>query len=203
MQSIIEAIEEGRLSAQIKVVFSDRSDAYALERAAKHNLKGVHLDPKGYDSREDFDKEVVRILEENGVELVIMAGFMRILSPYFIRAFPMRIMNIHPAVLPSFPGLHVQKKALEHGAKFSGCTVHFADEGVDTGPIIIQGAVPILDGDTEETLSQRILKHEHQIYPRAIQLYAEGRLSIQGRRVIVEGSPQDSGDTFMINPPLE
>ena len=133
------------------------------------------------------------------MDLVCLAGFMRIITPTLIKAFPNRILNIHPALLPAFPGLHVQKAALEHGVKFSGCTVHFVDEGMDTGPIIIQAVVPILDNDTEDSLSARILKQEHKIYSRAIQLYAEGRLNIEGRRVIVT-SGKTASEEFLINP---
>jgi phosphoribosylglycinamide formyltransferase-1 len=134
---------------------------------------------------------MISVLTEHKVELVCLAGYMRILTPRFINHFRHRIMNIHPALLPSFPGLHVQGKAVQHGVKFSGCTVHFADEGVDTGPIIIQAVVPVFDDDTEEALAARILKFEHQIYPRAIQLYAEGRLHVEGRRVLYKGSEAD------------
>ena len=201
LQAIIDAIEDKRLEAKVEVVVSDVETAYALERAKKHNIAGRFVDPKPYKGkgREEYDQAVVAVLKEYNVELVCMAGFMRILSPYFIREYRNRIMNIHPALLPSFPGLHVQKKALDHGVKFSGATVHFADEGTDTGPIIIQAVVPILDDDTEDTLSARILRFEHQIYPRAIQLYAEGRLEVVGRRVICK----DSGDSRVmgaINP---
>ena len=202
LQSIIDAIEDGNLSAEIKVVISDVRDAYALERSAGHGIRGVHLDPGKHQTREDYDREIIATLEEHGVELVIMAGFMRILSPVLIRAFPRRIINIHPALLPSFPGLHVQKKALDYGVKFSGCTVHFADEGVDTGPIIIQAVVPVMDGDSEESLSARILRCEHQIYPRAIQLYAEGRISFQGSRVLIDGS-LGSAEAFLVNPSID
>jgi phosphoribosylglycinamide formyltransferase-1 len=190
LQAVIDAIEDKRLDAEVAVVISDVEDAYALERARKHNIPGRFVDPKPYKGkgREEYDKAVVAVLKEYQVELVCMAGFMRILSPYFVQTYRNRIMNIHPALLPSFPGLHVQKKALDYGVKFSGATVHFADEGTDTGPIIIQAVVPILDDDTEETLSARILRFEHQIYPRAIQLYAQGRLEVVGRRVLCKGS---------------
>jgi phosphoribosylglycinamide formyltransferase-1 len=133
------------------------------------------------------------------VELVVLAGFMRIITPTLLKAFPNRVMNIHPALLPAFPGLHVQKAALEHGVKFSGCTVHFVDEGMDSGPIIIQAVVPVLDNDTEDSLSARILKQEHKIYSRAIQLFAEGRLHVEGRRVLVTGDRTDA-DAFLLNP---
>src|SRR5512134_1387818 len=159
LQAIIDNIEKKTLSAEIAVVISDQVDAYALERARKHNVPGVHLSAKGYKGkRDEYDALLVKELQKYGVELVCLAGFMRIITPILLTAFPDRVMNIHPALLPSFPGLHVQKAALEHGVKFSGCTVHFVDGGMDTGPIIIQAVVPVLDSDTEESLSARILK---------------------------------------------
>lgn len=191
LQAIIDASEAGNLAAAVVVVVSDVADAYALERARRHAIPPVFVDPKPYATREAFDQGVIAVLTEHQVELVCLAGYMRILSPTFIQHFHNRIMNIHPALLPSFPGLHVQGKALHHGVKFSGCTVHFADEGVDTGPIIIQAVVPLFDDDTDDSLAARILKYEHQIYPRAIQLYAEGRLEVKGRRVFCKGNEAD------------
>src|SRR5574340_1232905 len=179
LQAIIDHIEAGALDAEIKVVTSNNPDAYALERCNKHRIYAVVVDHRQFDSRKDYDRQLITILESSGVELVVMAGFMRILSPDFFLAFPRRIMNIHPALLPAFPGVHVQQKAVEYGVKFSGCTVHFADEGVDTGPIIIQSVVPVFEDDTADTLAARILKEEHRIYPQAIQYYAEGRIQIQ------------------------
>ena len=200
LQAIIDNIEKGTLSAELAVVISDQADAYALERARKHNVPAVHVSAKGYrGKRDDYDALLVKELQKRNVELVCLAGFMRIITPTLIKAFPNRILNIHPALLPSFPGLHVQKAAIEHGAKFSGCTVHFVDEGMDTGPIIIQAVVPVLDNDTEDSLSERILKQEHKIYSRAIQLYAEGKLKIKGRRVILADGKQSS-DEFLMNP---
>lgn len=200
LQAIIDNIENGTLSAEIAVVISDQADAYALERGRKHNIPAVHVNPAGYKGkRDEYDALLVKELREKNVDLVCLAGFMRIISPTLIKAFPNRIINIHPALLPAFPGLHVQKKALEHGVKFSGCTVHFVDEGMDTGPIIIQAAVPVLDTDTEDTLSQRILKQEHKIYSRAIQLFAEGKLKVEGRIVSVSGQDKLS-EAFLINP---
>ncbi len=186
LQAIIDSIKCGNLPCEIAVVISDKPDAYALKRAELHGIKTEGVQSKTFQNREAFDTELVRILKDHNVELVVLAGFMRVVTRVLINAFPMRIMNIHPALLPSFPGLHVQKKAIEYGAKFSGCTVHFVDEGVDTGPIIIQAVVPVYDNDTEETLSARILKEEHRIYPYAIKLFAEGRLEVRGRRVIVK-----------------
>jgi phosphoribosylglycinamide formyltransferase-1 len=200
LQAIIDNIEKGALSAELAVVISDQADAYALERARKHNIQAVHVSAKGFKGkRDEYDALLVKELQKRNVELVCLAGFMRIITPTLIKAFPNRILNIHPALLPSFPGLHVQKAAIEHGAKFSGCTVHFVDEDMDTGPIIIQAVVPVLDNDTEDSLSERILKQEHKVYSRAIQLYAEGRLKIEGRRVILADGKQ-STDEFLINP---
>ena len=200
LQAIIDNIKKGLLSSEIAVVISDQADAYALERARKHNIPAVTVSAKGYkDRREEYDALLVKEMRERNVDLVCLAGFMRIITPVLLRAFPSRILNIHPSLLPAFPGLHVQKKALEHGVKFSGCTVHFVDEGMDTGPIIIQAVVPILDGDTEDSLSERILKQEHRIYSRAIQLFAEGRLKVEGRRVLVSDGG-NAGDAFLMNP---
>jgi phosphoribosylglycinamide formyltransferase-1 len=199
LQAIIDNIENGTVSAEIAVVISDQADAYALERARKHGIPAVSVGWKGYPTREAYDATLAVELKKRHVELVCLAGFMRVVTGALIREFPNRIMNIHPALLPSFPGVHVQKKALQYGVRFSGCTVHFVDEGVDTGPIIIQAVVPVLDSDTEDTLSQRILKQEHTIFSRAIQLYAEGKLKIEGRRVVVNGSSA-SDDAFLMNP---
>jgi phosphoribosylglycinamide formyltransferase-1 len=186
LQSIIDAIESKRLKAAVKVVISDNPDAYAIERAKKHSIPVRVITNEGFPSKKEYDKKLVEVLEGHGVGLVVLAGFMRILSGEFIKAFPMRIMNIHPALLPSFPGLNVQKKALDHGVKFSGCTVHFVSEAVDSGPIIIQASVPVKDDDTVESLSRRILAEEHRIYPEAIKLFSENRLEVRGRRVLVK-----------------
>ena len=144
---------------------------------------------------------MIEVLRFHSVDLVVLAGFMRVLTPVFLKAYPRRIMNIHPALLPAFPGTHGQKKAIDYGVKFSGCTVHFVDEGIDTGPIIIQSVVPVYEEDTEETLSQRILKEEHRIYPRAIQLYTEGRLKVVGRKVQIKDAPR-AQEIALHNPPL-
>ena len=176
LQAILDNIESGALSAQVAVVISDQADAFALARARKHNIPAIQVNPKGCKGkREEYDALLVRELRKFEVELVVLAGFMRIITRVLVQAYPDRIMNIHPALLPAFPGLHVQKAAIEHGVKFSGCTVHFVDEGMDTGPIIIQAVVPVLDTDTEDSLSARILKQEHRIFSRAIQLYGEGK----------------------------
>ncbi|HEX2932085.1 MAG TPA: phosphoribosylglycinamide formyltransferase [Candidatus Binatia bacterium] len=202
LQSIIDAIEAKRLDARIEIVLSNRADAHGLVRAKNHGIATTVLDHKSFPDRESYDQAVVDLLRARGVDLVVLAGFMRLLSPVFVKAYSNRIMNIHPALLPSFPGLHVQKKALEHGVRFSGCTVHFVNEECDEGPIIIQAVVPVFSDDTEEALSARILKQEHRIYPRAIQLYAQGRLRIVGRRVLVDGQPIDDSPV-LVQPPLE
>jgi phosphoribosylglycinamide formyltransferase-1 len=202
LQSMVDAIEAGTLDARIEIVLSNRADAYGLTRAKLHGLATEILDHKQFPTREAFDEAAVEILRARGVELVVLAGFMRLLSPVFIKAFSNRIMNIHPALLPAFPGLHVQKKALEHGVRFSGCTVHFVNEECDEGPIIIQAAVPVYPDDSEESLSARILRQEHRIYPRAIQLYSEGRLRVEGRRVLVDGLMKDERQVI-VQPPLE
>ena len=185
LQSIIDHIEKGSLKATIKIVISNNSDAYGLTRAKKHGIPVVVLKNGDFKNKEDFDSELINIFKKNSVDLVILAGFMRIITSTLLNAFPQKIMNIHPALLPSFPGIHGQKQALEYGVKLSGCTVHFVDEGVDTGPIIIQSAVQVFDDDTEETLAARILKEEHRIYSQAIQLFAESKIEIKGRRVLI------------------
>lgn len=201
LQSIIDHIEKGLIDAEIRMIISNNPEAYALVRARKHGIPYTVLEHRDFATREDFDGKMIEVFNLSGVELVIMAGFMRVLSPLFLNAFPMRIMNIHPALLPSFPGMHAQKQAFDYGVKFSGCTVHFADEGVDTGPIIIQAVVPVYDQDTDEILAQRILKEEHRIYLKAIQLYAEGKLHVVGRKVSVKDHEQ-LDPRPLHNPPL-
>lgn len=185
LQSILDACAHGGLPARVVCVISNKPDAYALERAKKAGIPGLHLDHRAYSGREAYDEALVASLREFEVELVVMAGFMRIITPVLLEAFPLTVMNIHPALLPAFPGLHAQRQALEYGAKFAGCTVHFVDAGTDTGPIIAQAAVPVLEGDTEETLSARIQKEEHRLYPEAIKLFAQGMLEVDGRIVRV------------------
>jgi len=201
LQAIIDAMEAKRLGAAIRVVISNRADAYGLVRAKKHNLGTETLDHKKFPSREAFDQALVEILQARGMELVVLAGFMRLLSPVLVKAFSNRIMNIHPSLLPSFPGLHGQRQAVDYGVRFSGCTVHFVNEECDQGPVIIQAVVPVFPQDTEESLGARILKQEHRIYPRAIQLYAEGRLRVVGRRVLVDGLETDESPV-LVHPPL-
>lgn len=200
LQSIIDAVENGSLSASIKVVISNKADAFALERAKKHGIETAVVRVKDFATRELFDTEVLRLLKERGVELVVLAGFMRLISSVLLEGFPMGIINIHPSLLPSFPGLEVQKAALDYGVKFSGCTVHFVDGGLDSGPIIIQAVVPVKDEDTVESLQKRILAEEHKIYPQAIQLFSEGRIEVRGRRVFVRDS--QAPDKAVENPKI-
>lgn len=199
-QSIINAINSRRLIAGIVVLITDNASAFAIERAKKHGIEYLVISPKEYSSGDDFFVKIAEELKKRDAGLVILAGFMRIVRKPLIDAFPNLIMNIHPALLPAFPGLHGQRQALEYGVKISGCTVHFVDEGMDTGPIIIQAAVPLLQDDTEETLSERILKLEHEIYPEAIRLFSEGRIDVEGRRVRIKGYV--SSDNSIVNPPL-
>jgi phosphoribosylglycinamide formyltransferase-1 len=195
LQAVIDAIEAGTVQSKIVAVISNKKEAPALERARRQGLSAIFVDPKPYagrpDSREAYDRELLDVLRQHDVELVLLAGYMKIVTTVLVEAFANRMMNIHPSLLPSFPGLDVQKKAIEWGCKLAGCTVHFVTEGVDEGPIILQAAGPIFDDDTPDTLSARILEQEHKIYPRAVQLFAEGRLRVEGRRVFIEaGKPE-------------
>lgn len=183
-QAIVDALEAGRITnGRIACLISNKADAYALERARKHNIPALVLDHRQYPNRAAYDQALVALLKEHGVQLVVLAGFMRLLSPVMVEAFPHAIMNIHPALLPAFPGLDAQQQALEYGVRYTGCTVHFVDTGTDTGPIILQAVVPILADDTTETLSERIHGEEHRIYPEAVRLFCAGRLRVEGRRV--------------------
>jgi phosphoribosylglycinamide formyltransferase-1 len=202
LQSIIDRCQDDSLDAEIAVVICNNPGAAALERAAQAGIASRCINHRDFSSREDFDTAVVRALQESDVELVVLAGFMRIITQTFIDAFPDRVINIHPALLPSFPGLHVQQQAIDYGARFSGCTVHFVDGGVDTGPILIQAVVPVLQNDTVETLAARILEQEHRIYPRAIQLIAENRVHINGRQVSIDPACPASRSA-LVNPALE
>jgi len=188
-QAILDAIGKGKLQAEIAVLITDNPSAFAIERAKKHHIEYLVVHPSDYASREEYFLNVAEELRKRNAGLIVLAGFMRIVGKALIEAFPNRIMNIHPALLPSFPGLHGQKQALEYGVRISGCTVHFVDEGMDTGPIIIQAAVPVIQGDTEDTLSARILELEHKIYPEAIRLFAEGRIDVYGRMVQIKDFP--------------
>ncbi|AAR35136.1 phosphoribosylglycinamide formyltransferase [Geobacter sulfurreducens] len=189
LQAIIDRIEDGSLPARIVCVISNKADAFGLERARKHGVPAIHIDHRAHGGRESYDAALVETLRSHGVQLVVLAGFMRIVTPVLLDAFPNAVMNIHPALLPAFPGLHAQAQALRYGVKFSGCTVHFVDEGTDTGPIIIQAAVPVMDDDDEASLSARIQREEHRAYPEAIRLFAAKRLRIEGRKVsILQGA---------------
>ena len=187
LQALIDAQRRGELGGgRIGVVFSNVESAAGLERARRAGIQVAVRDHRGL-AREAFDGEVAEILKAHGVELVCLAGYMRLLSPVLLRAFPGRILNVHPALLPAFPGVKAQRQALEHGVKLSGATVHLVDEKLDAGPIVAQEAVRVLSSDTEDSLAARILEAEHRIYPRAVRALLEGRLSIAGRRVLVEG----------------
>lgn len=184
-EAIARAVESGFIPATLAVLVTDRTDARAVEIARAHGIEALCLSPAEHPGRDAHEKAVVAALEERGVGLVCLAGYMRLLSATFVGHFAGRLLNIHPALLPAFPGLHAQRQALEHGVKVAGATVHFVDAGVDTGPIVLQAAVPVEEDDTEEALAERIRAQEHRIYPEAIRLFAEGRLSIEGRRVRV------------------
>lgn len=186
LQSIIDAVEAGQIKAKIGVVLTDKPNVMALQRAEKAGIPAICVDRKKYADRDEFERELVKQLKEHGVTLVILAGFMRILSPYFVNEFKNCIMNIHPSLLPSFGGAHAHRDVLAYGVKVSGCTVHFVDEGMDSGPIIMQKAVPVLDDDTEETLSARVLEQEHIIYPKVIELYLAGKIHVNGRHVTID-----------------
>lgn len=183
LQAIIDQIESGTLTAKIPLVISNVKKAFALERAKKCGIESVFIDPKLFPGKVEYDRAMVDLLKAESVDLICLAGFMRILGEEFIQAFPGNIINIHPSLLPAFPGLHPQQQALDHGVKFSGCTVHFVDESVDSGPIILQSVVPVYDSDDEDELSMRILEQEHILYPRAIQLIIEDRLTLSGRKI--------------------
>lgn len=198
-QAIIDSIEAGYLKVKIVLLITDNPNAYAIERARKHGIAHLITKPKDFSNKDAYYSYIAKELKARDVGLVVLAGFMRIVGKKLIQEFQDKIINIHPALLPSFPGLHGQKQAVDYGVKLSGCTVHFVDEGVDTGPIIIQAAVPVYHDDTEESLSERILRQEHKIFPYAIKLFAEGRIKVEGRKVIIRGS---RGDNILINPPL-
>ena len=183
-EALADSVSAGRIpNAEISVVVSNKPNAAGLERAAARNIPARAIPSKGLE-REAYDRQVAAVLHEYKVDLICLAGYMRLLSPFFVAAFPQRILNIHPSLLPSFPGLESQRQALDYGVKFAGCTVHFVDENLDAGPIILQSAVPVLDTDDERTLSERILKEEHRIYTQAVKIILEGNYKIAGRRVI-------------------
>lgn len=185
LQAIIDNSASGAIDAEIKVVISDNREAFGIKRAKKAGIETIVYKRSDFASKKEFETVIADTLKSHKVDLICLAGFMRVLSPVFLKNFPDKIINIHPALLPSFPGLHAQKQALDYGVKVSGCTVHFVDEGTDTGPIIMQSVVHVKPDDTEETLSERILEEEHRIYSEAIDLFAKGRLEIRGRSVVV------------------
>ncbi|MFP4168857.1 MAG: phosphoribosylglycinamide formyltransferase [Desulfonatronovibrionaceae bacterium] len=208
LQSLIDSIEAGRLKARIETVVSNTADAYGLQRAERYGLRTQVLPHGDYPSREEYDRELVRAIKLAGAGAVVLAGFMRILSPEFIHAFEGRIVNIHPALLPAFPGINAQKQAREYAVKLSGCSVHFVDEKMDHGPVIIQAAVPCYSEDDTDSLQKRILSFEHRIYPQAVHWLAEDRLRIRGREVRVLEAPAPGiycGEkgSALINPGLE
>jgi len=188
LQAIIDRIAAKRLDCDLRLVVSNRADAAGLRRATAAGVATRVVDHRGFSRREEFDRAVVAALREAGVELVVLAGFDRLITPVFLAAFPLRIINIHPALLPGFTGLHAQRQALAYGVKIAGAPVHLVDEDTDHGPLIVQGAVAVAPDDTEETLRDRILAVEHEIYPLAIQMFAEGRIRVEGRRVIIHGT---------------
>ncbi|NTV80355.1 MAG: phosphoribosylglycinamide formyltransferase [Candidatus Aminicenantes bacterium] len=185
--AIREAAGRGEIDAEIALVFSNKADAPGLRRAREGGLETLFLDPKAFASREDYDRAIIEEIEKRRIDLVCLAGYMKVLTPALCDALKHRVVNIHPALLPSFPGLHVQQKAIDWGVRFSGCTVHFVAAEVDMGPIILQAVVPVLQDDTEETLAARILVEEHRVYPEAVRLYFEGRIEVRGRRVFILG----------------
>jgi phosphoribosylglycinamide formyltransferase-1 len=193
LQAIIDAIENGKLNAALAVVISNKPEAAALARAHKHGAPAIFLDPKAAPDREAYDAMILEQLRKYNVGLVALAGYMKIVTRVLIDAYPNRIMNIHPSLLPAFPGLNAQQQALDWGVKVSGCTVHFVTEGVDAGPIIRQATVPVLEGDTAESLETRILGEEHRIYTEAIRLFADGHLTVKGRQVFIISRPTTRG----------
>ncbi len=185
LQAIMDACSAGDIAGQVVVVAGDQREAMALTRAQRAGIKTHFLDPSAYRNRVDYDKAMVALLVQSQVDVVALAGYMRLLSPYFVAAYPHKIMNIHPSLLPSFPGTRGVEDALDYGVKVSGCTVHFVDEGLDTGPIILQATVPVLDDDTVESLHKKIHREEYKLYPRALDLFARGKIQLKGRRCII------------------
>ncbi|MDA8087634.1 MAG: phosphoribosylglycinamide formyltransferase [Nitrospiraceae bacterium] len=202
-RAVADGVKSGRIKAEIKLLITDMPGAYALERAREAGIESFYLDPRDFHTKDAYFRKIAEEFAAKGVGLVLLAGFMRIVRKPLLDAFPWKVMNIHPALLPSFPGLHGQRQAADYGVKISGCTVHFVDEGMDTGPIIIQAAVPVRHDDTEESLSKRILEYEHKIYPEAVRLFAEGRLEVSGKRVIVRGLSTIMNAGALISPPIE
>jgi len=206
LQSIIDKVAAGALDARIRLVFSNKPEAFGLERARRAGIPQTSFLHTAFPDRENFDREVVRVIREHGADTIVLAGYMRLLTPWFLAQFPGRVLNIHPALLPSFAGVHGQGDAADYGVKLSGCTVHFVNEVMDNGPVIIQAAVPAHPEDDGSSLGARILEYEHRIYPQAIQWFAEGRLAIAGRKVVLKdaGRPKAAlHSPALVNPPLE
>jgi len=197
LQSVIDGIEKGEVAARISVVISNEPDAYGLERARHHHIPAVVVCHRDFETRQAFEARLLEVLGEYGVGLVALAGFMRLLTAFFLKEYPMKVVNIHPALLPAFPGENVQQKAVDYGVRFSGCTVHFVDEGMDSGPIIAQAIVPVFPDDTGDALADRILEREHQIYPRVIHWIAQGLVSVKGRRVHISGAVKDAESSLL------
>lgn len=192
LQSILDVCKENDVNADVVVVLSDKEHALALERARKAEIPAVWVNSAAFPSKREFEEELLQVISKFSVDYILLAGFMRVLSPVFIRGVKVPILNIHPSLLPAFTGLNAQRQALEYGVRYSGCTVHFIDEGVDTGPIILQAVVPVYDNDTEESLTSRILQEEHQLYPRVVRLLSRGMIRYEGRRVIITGEEKKS-----------
>jgi phosphoribosylglycinamide formyltransferase-1 len=203
LQAVIDAIARDDLRAEIRIVISNRAAAAGLERARKAGIATHVIDHRKFSSREDFDRAVLAVMREHSVELVVCAGFMRLFSSVMLEAFPNRILNTHNALLPSFPGIHGPREAIDYGVKIAGCTVFFVTEGTDTGPVIIQAAVPVEPDDDEQRLAERIKAAEHRILPEAIRLYQQGRLEVSGRKVIVREHPPAASDLILIVPPIK
>jgi len=200
LKAILNGIKEGKIKATPSLVISNKSNAKGLEIAKSFGVKTVFLNPKDYQSREEYDRKLIEVISKENPDLIVLAGFMRILSTEFINSFKGKILNIHPSLIPSFQGLKAQKQAVDFGVMFSGCTVHFVTDELDNGPIIIQAVVPVLPEDTEDTLSERILKFEHRIYPQAVKWFVEKRIKVNGRKVIVKDAKYG---TLPVNPSLE
>ncbi len=203
LQALLDACANGALSAEVAVVLSNIASARALERAKAAGVPAVLLPHQGFASRQAYDAAVVATLQHHRVDLVCLAGFMRIVTPVLLQAFENRILNIHPSLLPAFPGLHAVRQAIAAGVRISGCTVHLVDEGTDSGPILLQAAVPVLPGDSEESLAARILVQEHRAYLRAVSLWAQGRVHVEGRRVQIDQAPGDLAPTLSSPPPFD
>ena len=206
LQSIIDNCENENVNAKIQLVLSNEPDAFGIERAKKHNIPTVVVNHRDYSSRQDFEDAICQSLKDYNIDLICLAGFMRVLTAHFLNQFPNKVINIHPALLPSFAGTQGQQDAFDYGVKFTGCTVHFVDTGVDTGPIIIQAVVPVKQDDTLDILKKRILAQEHKIYPQAIQYIAQGAVKISGNKVVIDGLANTIANTLdfaEINPPAK